>query len=112
MCILCGEFVMQVHWTDYNESDSSEITVGDQQRTRQRMRLHRTQLCNKLLSHYRLKLEEWNGSKFILRDAKGNSEIVHDLGTIWHHAEAMLGYPIDPLNLSFIEKMKQGAATS
>ncbi len=107
MCILCGEFIMQVHWTDYTDSTDTEITVGNQQRIRQRSRLHRTNLCNQLLSHYRLTLEEWNGSKFILRDAKGNAEIVHDLGTIWHHVETMIGYPIDPLDGSLLDKIAE-----
>jgi hypothetical protein len=35
MCVLCGEFVMKIHWTDQTSSDESEIRVGDKQRDRQ-----------------------------------------------------------------------------
>jgi hypothetical protein len=98
MCVLCGEFVMKIHWTDQTSSDESEIRVGDKQRDRQRTRLQRTSLCNNILRHYRLKLEDWNGSKYILSNPKGNNEVVHDLGTLWATAEKMLGRPINPLD--------------
>lgn len=112
MCVLCGEFVMQVHWTDQTSTDDTKVLVGDLQRNRQRTRLHRAKLSNKILQHYRLKLEDWHGSKFVLRDLKGNQEIVHDLGALWGTAEKMLGRPINPLDphlLRLLQK-EQGAA--
>ncbi|MCL7749976.1 hypothetical protein [Halalkalibacter alkaliphilus] len=107
MCVLCGEFVMQIHWTDQTSDDTSEIVVGDLQRERQRTRIHRTHLCNEILQFYRLKLEEWNGSKFILSDSKGNQEVVHDLGTLWQTAEKLLGYPVDPLDSYLLEQLRK-----
>lgn len=107
MCILCGEFVMDVHWTDLAPSnDADEMVVGNQQRTRQRTRLHRTELSNKILHYYRLKLEDWNGSKFLLSDPKGNQEIIHDLGTLWSTAEKLIGEPIDPLDPSLLQQLQ------
>jgi hypothetical protein len=106
MCVLCGEFVMKVHWTDQASDDSSEVIVGNQQRDRQRTRIHRTTLCNEILRFYQLTLEEWNGSKFILRDPKGNQEIVHDLGTLWYTAEKLLGFAIDPLDPYLLQKLQ------
>ncbi|WP_019416135.1 hypothetical protein [Paenisporosarcina sp. TG20] len=107
MCILCGEFVMQIHWTDKTSTDETEILVGDLQRTRMRTRLHRAKLCNKILSYYRLKLEDWHGSKFVLRDLKGNQEIVHDLGALWGTAEKMLGGPINPLDPNLLQQIQE-----
>ncbi|MCM3162244.1 hypothetical protein [Metabacillus litoralis] len=98
MCVLCSEFIHQVHWTDYTSNTKDEMTVGEAQRTHKRSRLRRVELCNKILKHFRLKLEDWQGSKFILSDAKGNSIIVHDLAALWNNVEKMLGYPINPLD--------------
>lgn len=107
MCVLCGEFVMQMHWTDQTTEESSEIIVGDKQRERQRTRIHRTNLSNEILRFYMLKLEEWNGSKYILSDSKGNQEIVHDLGTLWYTAEKLLGSPIDPLDPYLLQQLQK-----
>ncbi|MET3321509.1 hypothetical protein ABEY41_26145 [Peribacillus butanolivorans] len=105
MCVLCGEFVHQVHWTDHTSKEQEEITVGDNQRLRKRSRLHRAELCNKILQHFKLKLEDWQGSKFVLRDAKGNTVVVDDLAAIWSNVERMLRYPIDPLNDDLLERL-------
>jgi hypothetical protein len=109
MCVLCGEFVMQVHWTDRKfDGNDSTVVVGDTQlRSRQRDRLHRTRLANQILRHYGLKLEDWSGSKYLLSDRKGSSEVVHDLGSLWPAAEKMVRSRLDPLDPSFIETLLQ-----
>jgi hypothetical protein len=111
MCVLCGEFVMQVHWTDHSFDDkenTSSVVVGDNQlRARQRDRHHRTDLANQILRYYGLNLQEWHGSKFVLSDRKGSSEIVHDLGSLWPAAEKMVRDRLDPLDPSFIEALLQ-----
>ena len=107
MCVLCGEFVMSVHWTDKNSNSDSTVVVGDSQRSRQRTRIHRTTLSNKILKHYRLKLDDWNGSKYILSDLKGNQEVVHDLGTLWITAEKFLGRPINPLDPFLLQQIQE-----
>lgn len=109
MCVLCSsEFVMQVHWTDQKISnrEASSVTVGnDQLRTRQRGRHHLTRLANQILLLYGLKVEDWHGSKYLLSNRKGNSEIIHDLGGLWPRAEKLLGRKLDPLDPVLIEKL-------
>jgi hypothetical protein len=107
MCVLCGEFIMQIHWTDYKTADSDEVVVGELQRDRKRMRMHRTKLCNLVLQPYNLKLEEWNNSKYILRDKKGRTVVIHDLGSMWRMAEKIIGKPIDPLSQELLSRLKQ-----
>ncbi|MGB6408205.1 MAG: hypothetical protein WBF39_12065 [Planococcus donghaensis] len=107
MCILCGEFVIQIHWTDQTSNDDDEILVGDLQRSRHRTRLQRAKLSNKILHYYRLKLEDWNSSKFVLRDLKGNQEIVHDLGALWGTAEKMIGRPVNPLDPHLLQQIEE-----
>ena len=101
MCILCGEFVAQVHWTDRwyeDEVRAAEITIGEFDRARTRDRLRRASLANRVLSHYNLGLEDWGGSKYVLRDRTGRSELVQDLGSLWPAAEKLAGRPLDPLD--------------
>lgn len=107
MCVLCGEFVMQVHWTDQARESEGDIQTGSLQRNRKRSRLHRALLCNQILSPYRLKIEDWQGSKFILTDAKGNNVIVHDLSHVWPAVEKLLGYPVNPLDPELLSRIRK-----
>jgi hypothetical protein len=109
MCVLCSsEFVMQVHWTDQkisNKEDSSVVVGNDNLRSRQRGRHHLTRLANQILTLYGLKVEDWHGSKYLLTNKKGNSEIIHDLGGLWQTAEKLLGGKLDPLDPLLIKKL-------
>lgn len=108
MCVLCGESVMQIHWTDRKKESNengSTVVAGQYQRSRQRERHHRTRLTNKVLHYYGLTLEDWTGSKYVLRDKKGRAEIIQDLGALWPAAEKMMGRPLDPLDPLLIEHL-------
>lgn len=108
MCILCGELIMQDHWTDVDivNSQNSTVVVGETQRDRRRNRLHRVQISNNILTHYGLKLNEWNSSKFILKNKKGKTKMVHDLGALWPAVEEFINGPIDPLDPDLLGKMR------
>ena len=54
-------------------------------------------LLNRVLSHYGLSLSDWAGSVYTLRDAKGRSAVVTDIGSLWSEAEKLAGRPLDPL---------------
>ena len=59
-------------------------------RYRRRDRLHRVAMTNEVLHHYGLRLSDWSASKYVLRDKKGRSEHVQDLGALWARvAEAL-----------------------
>src|SRR3954451_15817900 len=104
MCVLCGrDFVAQVHWTDRRIEDKARASgthggSGDYHRDRRRDRLHRTSLTNEVLRHYGLRVEDWSGSKYFLRDRKGRSELIQDLGVLWPAAERLAGRTLDPLD--------------
>lgn len=109
MCVLCTEFMFQVHWSD-RDGDGMEISShpkdsDNARRRRMRIRFERVRLLNTVLSYYRLTLDDWNGTKFVLRDAKGTSVLVKDLGELWLAVETLLGRRPDPLDASFIEHM-------
>jgi hypothetical protein len=43
-------------------------------------------------------LDDWRGRVWTLRDAKGRSAVVADLGSLWGEAERLAGRPLDPLD--------------
>ena len=54
MCILCGEMIMTVHWTDQPLHDDDyrkkkQIVSGELQRERRRLRLRRVAIAGKIL---------------------------------------------------------------
>lgn len=101
MCVLCGEFVAQAHWTDRHIEDAARTLgaeSGDYQRDRRRDRIRRVELSNEVLRHYGLRVSDWNGSKYVLRDLKGRQELVQDLGSLWPAAARLAGRPPDPLD--------------
>jgi hypothetical protein len=101
MCVLCTGSVLQVHWTDRKNKAISQSTIqqaGKNQHSRIRERHIRIRQSNKILAVYGLKLSDWTGSKYILTDKKGRTEIVQDLGALWIDVEKLLGKPIDPLD--------------
>ena len=110
MCVLCGELIMNVHWTDQPLHDSeyrrkTRIVAGEGQRTRRRMRIKRVAVANKILSYYGLKLQDWNGSKYILSDKKGVSNVVSSLGDMWKTASDMCRKTPDPLDPDFLQAL-------
>ena len=83
MCSLCG-VLMSEHW--------AEESGG------RRARGFRVVLLNRVLGHYGLSLSEWAGSVYTLRDGKGRSAVVTDIGSLWSEAEKLAGRSLDPLD--------------
>lgn len=111
MCILCGELITQIHWTESaKQSKHPTIVVGENQGVRRRNRLHQVELLNQILKHYGLQLSEWQGSKFILKNRQGKVAMVQDLGALWPEVEQMLGKPLDPLDPTLLAKLANETA--
>lgn len=111
MCILCGEFVSNPHWSDRKNEDAvreGRISEDEYQTERRRGRIRRAKLAGEVLAHYGLTLSDWSGTKYILRDSKGRSEIVSDLGGVWPAAEKLLGTAPDPLSPELMEHVRSG----
>lgn len=107
MCILCGEMITNLHWSeeirDEGQGVAMEVIVGEKQRERMRSRLQKVKIAQRILRFYGLGLKEWHGSKFILSDAKGQSVVVQHLGALWIEAGKMAKRDIDVLYSNFIE---------
>jgi len=110
MCVLCSGFIVQEHWSDARTragEDASTVTIGGaESRERRRDRWMRMKLANVILQIYGLKLDDWNGSKYILRDVKGMTEIVQDWGELWPAAQKLARRPVDPLDPDFLARLK------
>ena len=58
-----------------------------------------------MLAHFGLRLDDWGGRVYVLRDAKGRSAVVDDLGAIWVEAEKLAGRPLDPLEPALLASL-------
>jgi hypothetical protein len=93
MCSLCG-MLLQSHWAEEG--------------TGRRGRIFRVRLVNRVLAHYGLELADWGGRVYVLRDRKGKSAVVDDLGGLWVEAERMAGRRLDPLDPALLAVLRRG----
>jgi hypothetical protein len=83
MCVLCG-VLLNDHWAE--------------QEGGRRGRVFRGRLLNRVLAVYGLSLDDWSGRVWVLRDRKGRTAVVDNLGAVWVEAERLCGRPLDPLD--------------
>ncbi|WP_187911506.1 hypothetical protein [Helicobacter pylori] len=122
MCVLCGELISSFHWTDENYgTDGSDsygsdenlrgpnavISANENARERKRARLKRVRLLNQILAFYGLKINDWQGAKFVLCDKKGQSVIVNDLGDLWDKAQNLAKKEMDALDSHLLAFLNQ-----
>ncbi len=122
MCVLCGELISSFHWTDGTDgSDGSGsyengkglkgsnalISANENARERKRARLKRVGLLNRILAFYGLKIDDWQGTKFVLCDKKGQSVIVNDLGDLWDKAQNLAKKEMDALDSNLLAFLNQ-----
>jgi hypothetical protein len=90
MCGLCGVLL----------SESWAEEAGDR-----RARVLRLKLLNRVLAHFGLRLDEWGGRVYVLRDRTGRTAMVDDLSAIWREAERLAGSPLDPLDPELLARL-------
>jgi hypothetical protein len=69
--------------------------------------MKRVRAANRVLTHFRMNLADWQGSAFVLSTATGKTEIVDNLAHLWMAAEQLLGRPCDPLDAELIALMER-----
>jgi hypothetical protein len=88
MCGLCGLLGAE---SDWSTSIATALPARQQ-------RFVRIALANRILSFFRLRLEDFQGVSYILTSPTGRHEIVSDFGQVWRVAESLIGRPVDPLD--------------
>ncbi|MFP6035978.1 hypothetical protein ACLGD5_00990 [Helicobacter pylori] len=117
MCVLCGELISSFHWTDGSDENygsdenlkepNALISTNENARERKRARLKRVRLLNQILAFYGLKINDWQGAKFVLCDKKGQSVIVNDLGDLWGKAQNLAKKKMDALDSNLLAFLNQ-----
>jgi hypothetical protein len=93
MCALCGALLTS-HWAETGSG--------------RRERVFRARLVNRVLAHFGLELTDWAGRVYLLRDRKGKTAVVDDLGGLWAAAERLAGRPLDPLDPDLLASLSRG----
>ncbi|GAA7112287.1 hypothetical protein BD0027_05640 [Helicobacter pylori] len=121
MCVLCGELISSFHWTDGSDGSDNHgidenlkgqnalISTNENAKERKRARLKRVRLLNQILAFYGLKMDDWQGAKFVLCDKKGQSVMVNDLGDLWDKAQNLAKKEMDALDSHLLAFLKQNA---
>ncbi|EJB19154.1 hypothetical protein HPCPY6081_1043 [Helicobacter pylori CPY6081] len=123
MCVLCGELISSFHWTGGTDGSGSYendenlkgqntlVGVNENAREHKRVRLKRVGLLNQILAFYGLKMDDWQGTKFVLHDKKGQSVIVNDLGDLWDKAQKLAKKEMDALDSHLLAFLNQNTNT-
>lgn len=94
------------HWT---ETQRAPQAFAHQQKSQVRERIDRTALVNQVLQHYRMSLNSWSGSSYMLKGSTGKTALVENLTQLWSQAEQMTGHAFDPLDEDLIATLEQSA---
>lgn len=93
MCALCG-VLLTSHWAERESS--------------RRERVFRVRLLNRVLAYFGLELGDWGNRVYVLRDRKGKTAVVEDLGGLWAAAEELAGRSLDPLDPALVAALRGG----
>jgi hypothetical protein len=97
MCGLCGILGESEHWTDHPDGGTQ----------RRRERLERAALVGRVMQHFGLKVEDWQGRSFLLSTPTGRTEIVDTLSALWPAAAKLANRRLDPLDPALIAALER-----
>ena len=92
MCSLCGVMAKE-HWAE----------AGDGARSR----AFRAAALTPVLHHFGLSVSTWAAGSYVVRDRKGGTAVVADLGALWVQAERLVGAALDPLDPALIASLER-----
>jgi hypothetical protein len=101
MCSLCGTIGSAAHWS---EGGGDRTQVGARREVL-RERLRRVAHLNRVLAPYRLHVDEWEETSYILRGPTGQTALGGDLAAVVAEAQRLLGAAIDPLDPGYLEAL-------
>jgi hypothetical protein len=95
MCGLCGLLGTESDWSG---------SIGSTLPARQE-RFQRIAQANRILSLFRLRLDDFQGVSYLLTGPTGRCEVVPDFGQLWRLAELLAHRPIDPLDAELLAQL-------
>ena len=105
MCGLCGTLGNGTHWADGLVQPGAVLSASAVPWLRRQARRERVALGNRLLRHYGLAMQDWQGAGFMLRGRTGGAAIVAGIGDLWPKAERLCGRLIDPLDPALLDAL-------
>ncbi|MET0613581.1 MAG: hypothetical protein ABWZ39_20160 [Pseudomonas caspiana] len=99
MCGLCGLLGEDVHWSD---------PLGGEL-PRRRERLRRIAAINRVVAPFRLKVEDFQGSSYLLLGATGKQELASGLNQLLEKAELLIGRQLDPLDPLVLDHLQRSS---
>lgn len=109
MCVLCGDILDQLHWTDQRRfaDDEAYVEVGGLSRRNQAIeRRRRMHLMTDVLDFYLLNVSDWQGTHYVIANRKGSSVLARNLEEVWSTADELAGHTIDPFDPVLLEFLR------
>jgi len=108
MCGLCGVLGGPRHWADAAARPGVYTQHGDEFE-RRRERRARIAGLGAALRPVGLKVDDWQGTAYLLADRTGASVLVDDLAQLWAAADRLGTRPCDPLDPAWIEALESAS---
>lgn len=110
MCVLCGDLVGEVHWTERSLRQRSTGDSSDEAHRRQ-ARFRRTRILNRVLAPYQLSThEDLSGTQYVVSNGKGSEEVVRNLDELWAAADRLAHRSVDPLDVHLLDWLEGKSA--
>ena len=108
MCGFCGLVGGALHWSEQREPPQA-LDEPATQGARQRERLHRTALLNRITRHYGVRVQDWADTSWIVSHATGETVVIDRLADLWPTVERLAKQPCDPLSPAFLASFERGS---
>ncbi len=106
MCGLCGLFGV-THWAEISAHQGA--FSGENLPSVRSERIARTKLINAVLAPFRISVEDFQASSYVVSSPTGRRFVVQDLSMVWMATETILGEAFDPLDATYLKQLDGGA---
>ena len=104
MCSLCGILGADDHWSSALARPGTYSPNTDRL-ARRREAAERRRIVNKVLATRHMRLDDWQGTEYVLSTATGQSKVFEALSHLWPEAEKLGKTVFDPLDPALLDKL-------
>jgi hypothetical protein len=108
MCSLCGILGCDDHWSSA-VARSGVYSRNTGRLTRRREAAERRRIVNRILATRQMRMDDWQGTSYVLSTATGQVKVFDALSHLWPEAEALSHGSFDPLDPVLLQKLRAGA---